>query len=331
MKSIYSIAISVIISVVAALFFHGHVEAEPEKSIRDHPVKQKNNYHFKKGSLLINRIRECPEMIVSAWAKWDERNNYRGYLPSEGELRQIHHDLLKLPPMTRKIMKERLLGIYFITNVIGSGLTDWVLDKNGKMFCYMVFNPIVLKKNISELITWKEQTCYRESSENIDISIRINSDLSGFYYILLHESTHVVDYVRQVTPFTEPDVINFYPKKYKTTPFTQGIWCGHKKSCREYPFRKKVRFYGFGGPPLADKKDAVSLYRGLDSSPFFSLYGSLNWAEDLAEFLTFYHLTKKMGLRYHIIVKNNGKEVFRSEPSTNILVRERFHKMNIFY
>lgn len=298
---------------------------------RDYPVKKKSNYGNKKISRLGELVAPCPSLVLEAWKKWDNRSDYRVYNPTEKERALIEADLLRLPPLTRRIMKKKLLGIFFITNVIGSGITDWVLDSRGNIYCYMIFNPIVLKKNMSELITLKEQTCYRGDSGDETVEITVSSRERGFFYIALHESTHVVDYVQQITPYTEKEVKIFYSRVPESTPFTRGTWCSLKKTCRTFPFRKKVRFYGLGGPPMADRRDAPKLYSDLMKSSFFSLYGSMNWAEDLAEFLTFYHLTHKMGLTYRISVKKGGKEVYSCEPATNPLVQKRYKSMEIFY
>lgn len=301
------------------------------ETLRHYPVKKKSNYGNKKISRFRDLVAPCPSLVLEAWKKWDNRSDYRVYTPTEKEKDLIEVDLLKLPPLTRRVLKKKLLGIFFISNVIGSGITDWVLDSRGNIYCYMIFNPIVLKKNMSELITWKEQTCYRDNSGDETVEISVTTRERGFFYIALHESTHVVDYVQQITPFTEEGVKKFYPRVPASTPFTKGTWCSLKKTCRTFPFRKKVRFYGLGGPPMAERRDARKLYDALMGSPFFSLYGSMNWAEDLAEFLTFYHLTQKMGLTYRISVKKGGKEVYSCEPAANPLVKKRFKTMEVFY
>ena len=302
-----------------------------KKQIRDYRVKKKSSYRIIKARSLGDLVDRCPPVVLEAWKKWDCREDYRPYLPTDAEKARISADLLKLPPLTRRVMKKRLLGIYFITNILGSGRTDWVLDKEGNMYCYLVFNPRVLHMGMSELISWKEQTCFRKNSGDEKIEISVSGGESGFFYIALHESTHLVDYVRQVTPYTEEEVKTFYAQSPKETAFTRNTWCGLNKTCRTWPFTGKVRFYGLGGPPLADRREAIDLYRGLENSPFFSLYGTMNWAEDLAEFLTFYHLTQKMGFTYTITIKKQGKEVYSSEPAASPLVKKRFPTLQSFY
>ncbi len=333
MKKWYLFLLSFCLSCASGLPTEYHSGGGDVTSLRRHPVKQKECYDFRAETSLFSRVGPAPESVRAAWAKWDHRENYRSYTPSPAERKVIRKALRKLPPLTRRVMKERLLGIYFVSNLLGSGLADWVLDKKGRVYCYLIFNPRTLKMTISELITWKEQTCFVPSDREDEpqVSIEINSRENGFLYILLHESTHVVDYVRQITPFAEPQVKGFYSRQPAGTAFTSPVWKGHAETLQAYPFRKKVRFYGIGGPPLAHRAEAVSLYRGLAGSPFFSLYGSLNWAEDLAEFLTFYHLTQKMGLRYRIVVKKGNRYLYRGEPAKNPLVRRRFHTMKIFY
>ena len=56
------------------------------------------------------------------------------------------------------------------------------------------------------------------------------------------------------------------------------------------------------------------MYQGLSKTPFVSLYSCQMWAEDLAEFVAFYHLHHKLGQPYSISVLKNGKTVYRYEP-----------------
>ena len=47
------------------------------------------------------------------------------------------------------------------------------------------------------------------------------------------------------------------------------------------------------------RQDARPLYDALVNSPFASLYGSQNWAEDTADLVTFYHLTQVLAALSH--------------------------------
>jgi len=54
-------------------------------------------------------------------------------------------------------------------------------------------------------------------------------------------------------------------------------------------------------------KEASVIYKGLARSSFISLYGSKNWAEDLAEMATFQMITAKLGQPYIVTLSGFDK------------------------
>jgi hypothetical protein len=64
---------------------------------------------------------------------------------------------------------------------------------------------------------------------------------------------------------------------------------------------------------------------------FVSLYGSYNWHDDLAEVVTWYHLTEKLKQPYRIEIRKKGQIIFVYEPMKSPLVRSRFDLMKRFY
>jgi len=68
-----------------------------------------------------------------------------------------------------------------------------------KMF-NITFRAEILKQTISEWTTWKENTCYIKSQNN-EYQIMIDAaNLDAIVYVLLHESTHVVDAALNINP-----------------------------------------------------------------------------------------------------------------------------------
>lgn len=301
--------------------------------IAKHPAKRLENYAFVPGQSIDSRIQQIPEMLLKAWRKWDGKNFYKAYTPNEDEIKIIREAIAQLPPLTKQAMKERLVGLYFISDFMGLGVTDWILDKDNNVYTYIIINSDTLKKDISELLTWKENTCFVNDDPAYKIKVDVDLNKNGFLYILLHESAHAADYIFNLTPFTEP-----YFKKRQQRPntsaetsFTANIWSDYNKSINEYPFRDAVSFYGISKPPSMKISDAPSIYKELNKSPFISLYGSLSWAEDLAEFLSFYHLTKKMSAHYRINLYRSGELLYSIEPVKNELVNSRFKNLDAFY
>jgi len=287
------------------------------------PRYQLSSYEIDPRSSLPSRITVAPALVLAYMNDLDE-TQYKSYIPTSAEKSRIASDFVKLPPLHKKILKDRLIGIYFFDDLMGSGYTDWVRDENGDYYAWMVFHTDVLKKSISQLVTEKELTAYKN-----DPGLEINcGKASGFLYILLHETTHALDYALSLSPYVEEAVKKGNPGP-RDSEFTRGIWTSLKSPLGKYNFslRSNIKFYGFGGGPKLEASDASLIYDELVKTPFVSLYGTASWAEDLAEALTFYHLTRKMKLPYEIKVR--GK-TWTPASSPNFQARakslERFYE-----
>jgi len=216
---------------------------------------------------------------------------------------------------------------------MGSGLTDFVLDSTHQVYCYLLFNPSVLKGSLSDVLTRKEQSCFAHSDSSFQLAVYCNSSFSGFLYILLHEMTHVVDFVAPITPYVEPACEKAGLGRSGSSEATMRIWKSYNRPVDRYDFagRSRITFYGLGGGPKLNIADAPSVYDELRKTCFPSLYASLNWADDLAELLTFYHLTQVLKTPIVFRVRHNGRIVCEYEPAKNSHVISRFPSMAMFY
>jgi hypothetical protein len=94
-------------------------------------------------------------------------------------------------------------------------------------------------------------------------------------------------------------------------------------------WRGRSKFYREGSPvPIAE---APALYASLRKTPFVSLYGSVNWYDDLAESAALYHWTQVLKQPYRIVLRKDGRDLFVAEPMQSDLVRGRFGEMKRFY
>jgi len=295
------------------------------------PVHFIKNHTFDHSLPLVERTGSIPSIILNHMKNFDSRPDYSGYNPDQNDLIIIGNSINLLPGNIRKILNSHLVGIYFINDFLGSGLTDWITDEKGNFYCYMVINPVSLKADLSDYITQKEATCFKNDSETIKISIDCGREHKDFLYILLHESVHVVDYVTYITPYVEDAVLPFRGEIPDSTPFTEKIWEGYDRPVQDFAMRKQITFYGLNKGPKISITDAVKLYKDLSETPFVSLYSTMNWAEDSAEFLTFYHLSAVMGKPYKINVFNKNTHLYSCEPMSNPLVKKRIGTINFFY
>ncbi len=297
--------------------------------------KQFENYEFDPDSTFVARVKEPPDFVMNYIRDMDEMK-YSSYNPSKEELNIIEEAFKYLPPVHKKILKERVLGVYFIDSFLGSGMADWVADHEKNVYCTLFFNPIIFKMNISEWLTYKEKTCFIKDSEAIDIVINGGTASSAFLGILLHESTHIVDYVKNITPFVEHAtraISVVKGQRIHNKSFVEKIWKDIKLPVEDFDYsqRNEISFYGLSKGPKINISSAEDVYRQFSLTPFVSLYGSMSWSEDLAEFLTFYHLTQKLKQPYMISVLKNKRIVYSYEPMKSRKVRKRFSLMEDFY
>ncbi|NPV02444.1 MAG: hypothetical protein HPY53_13805 [Brevinematales bacterium] len=300
---------------------------------------------------LYQRILTAPDFLVKYLIEFDNMPGYKPYAPTAKQLAEISNNIEMLPPYVKKVMQERLLGFYFIDTFLGSGMADFCVDGQGEIYFFIFFNPEILNHSFSEWVTMKDITCFipdvvaemktldgknKAYSAN-SIEIAVSGNYTGFFYTLLHEGTHGVDYVKNITPYIEEifrSISIFFNKPVKdASVFTKNVWDGIKSPVPEYkfPLRKSITVFGWGGGPKIPMKDAPEVYQSLAGTPFVTLYGATSWAEDLAEFVTYYHMTQKLGQTYTITVKSNGKAVFSYSPMTNDMVKARFASVQLFY
>ncbi|QMU28736.1 hypothetical protein [Adhaeribacter radiodurans] len=241
-----------------------------------------------------------------------------GMSPREHELTtdersQLKQVLAALPPLHQKVLKEHLRSINFLDNMPNTALTTTLNSSSFPVFDITV-RAAIFHQTASEWMTEKERTCFKAEGSSLEVSCDIGS-LSALLYVLLHETTHMVDGTLHLA---------------QTSGFSKGIWSDRTRITAEYSpaLFDSTRYRG--GKPLPIRQ-APSLYQSLSTTPFVSLYSTSSWNEDLAEYLSVYHFTQKLKQPFRIILRDNGKEVLVYEPLKSKLVRSRLKEMKQFY
>ena len=230
-------------------------------------------------------------------------------------------------------MQERLLAVYFIDGLYVGGGTHWVLDKGGEVYAYMTINRRAFDLSNSDFLTLKERTVFSREPSKYSIEIDVGGHKKCLLYILTHESVHLVDFVAGITPYAEEVLHKIKGGELRTTSFTEGVWWQFDQPERKYRFKQlsQLEFYrkdARGGIPMSDSK---RIYEALEKTPFASLYSMTNWSEDLAEAITMWHLSEKLGLSYSIRVKKDGEKIFHSQPVKKALFQKRPLPLEDFY
>lgn len=269
------------------------------------------------------RVLNAPESVYKKFR--DAGMNPVNHELTENERAKVEKAFSFLPPLHQKILKANLHSISFMDNMPNTALTSTLENQGGVKMFNITFRAGIFNETISEWATAKELICY-DRSTNPDYEVRIEAgEMDAFLYVLLHEATHVVDAVLELTPhpFDKDTLI-------EPTAFTESIWYKMNIPAEKYidPLLEKTRFRG--GSPLSIET-APEIYGKLQKTPFPSLYAMASWFEDIAELETIYHLTQKMNQPFYITVRKNNTEIFHFEPLKNDLVKSRLKQLTVFY
>jgi hypothetical protein len=272
---------------------------------------------FNSNKPLSSRVVKTPESVLATFHE-------AGMSPREHQITReeraaVAAGFKELPPLHQRILKEHLSGISFLDDMPNTALTSLVVTGDSIRRYHITFRAAVLHQTISSWLTEKENTCFEQNDSNIRVAVRAGN-LPAIIYILLHETTHVVD--GSLGLFENPS-------SHFGRDFTANIWTNRttmtfKDTLLETNhFRRGGRVYPIGV--------ASHLYTALEKTPFVSLYSTSSWNEDLAECLTVYHLTQVLKQPFEITTTVAGETVVAFEPAKDRQARQRMNTLAFFY
>lgn len=290
-------------------------------------AKKLSSYNMPLPEKLSDRVYSTtPAFIVDFFTDFDKDyitpdKPYMAYTPGEEELKIVRSIIDNIPEKMAKDIAPRFLGVFFIENLVGSAITDFLYD--GKdIYTFIVFNSKVLRMGASDWITDKEKSAFILDSPEYDIKIDIGNDIPGFYYIFYHEFAHAYDYVFKVTPREEhmdsakEFVDNLRLRKgCKDYPFVCKVWEAYALPTEGYDFegRENITFYGLSNGPKLNISEAAEIYRNLEKSSFVTLYGAQSWMEDFAEYTAMYMSSEVLGRPWELTVTKNGNTIYKTD------------------
>jgi hypothetical protein len=247
------------------------------------------------------------------------------------ERAKVSSAMQSLPPLHRRILRERLRGVSFLDGMPNTALTSTVNAEEPFQLFDITVNAVILSKSASVWLTEKEQTCFDTSGSSLRVSLDAGTKVDALLYVLLHEATHIVDFSERITPPVAADGRSWQADSRPVTPFTEGVWSDLSLPVARFrdPLRERVRFYTRSGALPVDQ--APQVYGWLRRTPFVSLYGGRNSLDDLAEYVSVYHLVEVLKQPYRIVIRRDDDEVFVYEPMKSDLVRRRIGQMKRFY
>jgi hypothetical protein len=291
-----------------------------------HPIQKAENYNGNINLPIEERLLATPDIIIDILNEFDSVDYYssKELNGNEKQLFMNYYDLL--PLKYKEIIKEKVVGIYFVNNFLGGGMTEAIFDNKGNMLMVLFFNPEILYRNITDWINFRDNTAFINNANKISLTIECNSNYYALIHTLFHEASHIYDFYNFVTPYTEE-----FLKTDKTifpTDFIKDIWNDYNKPVDGYDFinRENISFYDLGD--RVNNNFAIDIYKALSESPFTSIYCSKTWAEDFAETFTWYYLKEYFDIDYITTLFEDEKIIMAYNPNNNELVTRRY---KIFY
>ncbi|RDS82275.1 hypothetical protein DWU98_09600 [Dyella monticola] len=232
-----------------------------------------------------------------------------------GEERQkIKAALAALPPLDRRVLLDRLDDLSFIDGIPGEG-TGLTSPGAHHGHYNITLRASIIDESLSTFLTTKERRDFTSDDSGITVTVK-GQGTDALHYVLLHESTHVVDQTCRVT-FTAH------------SKFVEGIW--KEAHTLDAPWNTgplNETFFRTHKPLEIQKASAV--YGALSNSPFVSLYATSASAEDFAELVAWDEVRHMNG---HLVIEltdRHGAVLKQWQPLTFPGVVKRFEYVDEF-
>jgi len=220
------------------------------------------------------------------------------------ELTKVEAALAALPALHRRVLDTRLRRLSFVDGMPGHGSALAARVGDTGQFD-ITLRASLLHESLAEFLTTKERRLFQADGSGHTIAFDAGG-AGALAYILLHETTHVVDAALGLT--ARPHGV-----------FTRGIWAqGEGKAPNALAPQWAVspaaasRFRGAGLMPAGR---AQLQYDALADTPFVSLYATAAAAEDLAELVAWHVVATRHGARITLSVRDaDGALVKQYEP-----------------
>jgi hypothetical protein len=258
-----------------------------------------------------NRLYDFPERPVAA-------------KPAPEFMSALKHIEDILPEKVRRLARERIIGLFLVKDLGGSGYTEAIRDETGReKFAVIVLDrELLLKRPANEWATWKERSFFQPlPGKKTDLHLRIEEDQNdsvenAIVYILLHEIGHALGMAGGVHPSWNGDAI-----LSQDHPFPELSWRmrGDKiESLFEeaFPERRLLKVYAFNNASLTQDQ-ARDVYRNLSRTGFATLYAAVSPWEDFAEsFVNYLHVVREKR-PYELLIREAGRPDAAYPPCWN--------------
>jgi hypothetical protein len=270
-------------------------------SVEALPVKHIDYWQNALAKPLAQRIGPAPAELVD-YLEIDNQSMGYPNSPSEAEVPEDFLDdvtgaIADMPPKVRQLVDAKLAGVYFVHNLGGTALSDYIAGKMpGHDAGFVVLDVDVLtQRSANAWATWKESTPFK-TDPHARLAATIeepgqDNRRQEIQYILLHEFGHILSIDERFHPRWDRPAMAL-----DDYPFAQLSWF-HEKDGRYYhsrfdnAFTLRADVVYYLRPRLVGNKMA-SVYEQLEQTNFPTLYAATSPGDDFAEsFASYVHTT----------------------------------------
>ncbi|WP_454719044.1 hypothetical protein [Caulobacter segnis] len=259
-------------------------------------------------SALRARIGPPHEETIKAYVEAGAKDT-KPHVLTDREWALIESAIADLPVFYRQVLERRLARLSFIDapSSTGTALTRPSEGPNGELMFDITIRAEVLDASLSAFLTQKEAMLFSPDGSGYQVQVMAGQG-SALTYILLHETTHVIDRALDIT--------------MKGGPFT-AVWTDYRSLAQPYA-AGAIAHSVYRREPKLPLSQSPGLYRALAGAPFVSLYATASAGEDFAELLAWRELSSRFAtpLTFQVL-DGRGVEIVSVEPLESPAVRSR--------
>lgn len=281
---------------------------------------------------LAARVQKMPGELLKATQDEDRALginntvNYSARTSTAEELALVNAYIALLPRAQQRVFAEKLLALYIVDGFSGAGMSDWVVDRDGRIYYYVILNSALFSTSLDDWLSHKEDSPFDQSAAEPTLRVRTQTAYKALMYGLLHEGAHIVDYERGITPYLDPLHRQLSGRTGETSAFTSEVWEKWTRPAARYDFkhRSELNTYGiFTRKALIPRSELAGIFAQLKNSPFVSFYSATSWNEDFADYLTYHHIETKLGGTVAVELLQAGQVIDRYAPTKTPVAKGR--------
>jgi hypothetical protein len=225
------------------------------------------------------------------------------------ERAKVEAALTSLPTLSKQVLEKKLHRLAFVDGIPGTG--TGLTSPDAKTGLYdITLRASILDEPLSTFLTTKERRVFTDDGSGLTVKVK-GTGTDALTYVLLHESTHVMDKSCGIT--ADPH-----------SRFTADIWTSQKKIVPQLASSAAATTV-FRGVALLGAGQAAIVYDALAQTPFVSLYATASSMEDFAELVAWHEVLKQHHGDLIIEVNDARGETLRQwEPLRFPRVQKRF-------